>query len=356
MLDEPNNRAFNARVGEIDLLRFLAALMVVFFHYTFRGYAADGLSDIGFLEFAPITKYGFLGVELFFMISGFVILMTASSGSLRKFAISRIVRLYPAYWLACTITFIAIVTLGRDRFSATISQYLINLTMLNAFIYVPSIDGAYWSLAVEIKFYLMITGLLLFRQIQLVERYLLIWIGVTLILELFPVETLQSICISRYAPFFIIGALSCLVYSNGWTKVRAVALGSAWLLALNSAVNSSKRYGLHYQTDYEPIAIVALVSLFVVVMILVSMRLTATIAGYAWIVKVGTLTYPLYLIHQNLGYMIFNSLGHLIDRHILLAGILLLMLLAARAMHTRVERPISARMKLWLTQYLLGKR
>ena len=71
------------RVNEIDLLRFVAALAVVFFHYAFRGYAADDRSIMPYPLLAPIAKYGYLGVELFFLISGFVILMTASRGSLR---------------------------------------------------------------------------------------------------------------------------------------------------------------------------------------------------------------------------------------------------------------------------------
>ena len=95
----------NTRVNEIDLLRFFAALAVVFFHYSFRGYAADAMSIMPYPLLASLSKYGYLGVELFFMISGFVILMTAANGSLRSFAISRIVRLYPAFWACCTVTF-----------------------------------------------------------------------------------------------------------------------------------------------------------------------------------------------------------------------------------------------------------
>ena len=73
--------AVNAkRFYELDLLRFVAAFSVVLYHYSFRGYAADGLSALPYLALAPVTKYGFMGVDLFFLISGFVIMMTASGG------------------------------------------------------------------------------------------------------------------------------------------------------------------------------------------------------------------------------------------------------------------------------------
>jgi len=55
----------SSRVNEIDFLRFLAAMAVVFFHYAFRGYAADAMTAMPYPLLAPISKYGYLGVELF---------------------------------------------------------------------------------------------------------------------------------------------------------------------------------------------------------------------------------------------------------------------------------------------------
>ena len=92
----------SGRLYELDLLRFIAAFAVLLFHYSFRGYAKDHYTVMPYLSIAPVTKYGYLGVSLFFLISGFVILMTASSGSTRHFVISRLVRLYPAFWVSCT--------------------------------------------------------------------------------------------------------------------------------------------------------------------------------------------------------------------------------------------------------------
>jgi peptidoglycan/LPS O-acetylase OafA/YrhL len=65
-----------SRINELDVLRLFAALFVVCFHYAFRGHAADGLSPISYPPLLPAAKYGYLGVQLFFMISGFVILMS----------------------------------------------------------------------------------------------------------------------------------------------------------------------------------------------------------------------------------------------------------------------------------------
>ncbi|MCY1398168.1 hypothetical protein D9M71_131940 [compost metagenome] len=76
----------------------------------------------------PAAQYGYPGVQLFFTISGFVMLM------------------------------------GNGRFSATFTQYLANMTMPSEFMKVPSIDGAYWSIFIEIRFYLLIAILLVARH------------------------------------------------------------------------------------------------------------------------------------------------------------------------------------------------
>lgn len=355
MVGDDNSRAKpDARIPELDLLRFVAALMVVLFHYTFRGAASDALSDLAFPEWAGVSKYGFLGVELFFMISGFVILMTAASGSLRKFFISRVVRLYPAYWLCCTITFVAILTIGRDRFHATFVQYLLNLTMLHEFRYVPSIDGAYWSLRVEIGFYLLVGALLLVRQIRFAELYLALWLAAAAALTWFPEGRLELLLTTRYAPFFAVGAVCYLALARGWSPFRAGLLLLAWAMSLQGALASASGAGRDYATVYDPLAVAGLVSAFVAIMVAVSTR---SLPG--WVLRdwrvLGALTYPLYLLHQNLGYMIFNALGGSVDRHLLLAGTLTLMLLAAHAVHVWCERPASVRMKPWLERHLWGR-
>ena len=67
----------NSRFNELDLFRFLAAIAVVMYHWTFRGAAARNLTSFSIPEFAPWVKYGYLGVDLFFILSGFVILSEA---------------------------------------------------------------------------------------------------------------------------------------------------------------------------------------------------------------------------------------------------------------------------------------
>ena len=85
------------RLANLDLLRLLAAVMVVFYHYTYSGYATGSWNPVAYPELSPITQHFWGGVSLFFIISGFVIAYSAQNRSAFDFLTSRIARLYPAF-------------------------------------------------------------------------------------------------------------------------------------------------------------------------------------------------------------------------------------------------------------------
>jgi peptidoglycan/LPS O-acetylase OafA/YrhL len=93
----------NKRFQELDALRGIAALLVVVFHFTMH----RPQSELGF-------KYGITGVDLFFIISGFVIFMSINNvNSAKEFVVNRITRLYPTYWACVTTTYIASVIISH---------------------------------------------------------------------------------------------------------------------------------------------------------------------------------------------------------------------------------------------------
>lgn len=328
------------RVNEIDLLRFIAALLVVFFHYSFRGFAADAMTVMPYPYLAPLAKYGYLGVELFFIISGFVILMTAANGSLRSFVISRTVRLYPAFWACCTLSFIAIITLGEPRYAATIKQYLLNMTMLSGFIGVPSIDGAYWSLFVEIKFYLLVAIILIIGQIHNAQAILILWLISSLALETLPAGKLHYLLLVDYSAYFIAGATYFLIWSKGLSGTRATMIITAWSLAVFQSISQLSGFEEHYRTEMSAYVVAAIVSAFFLVMLLVSLRRMGFLGRQKWILA-GALTYPLYLLHQNIGFIIFNRTYPRFSSNLIFWGTIVLVTGAAYAVHVLIEKRIS---------------
>ncbi len=325
------------RVGELDLLRFVAAIAVTMFHLMFRGYASDDFSKLPYPLLAPVAKYGFLGVELFFIISGFVILMTASRGNLKHFTISRITRLYPTFWVCCTLTFVAILLIGGERFSATVGQFLVNLTMLSGFTGVAAIDGAYWSLFVELKFYGLVALALLFGQLKRTQLLLTFWLGTSVLLNVFPVHILNLLLIRDYAPLFVGGAVCYLIYAKGVSLPRLGLLGVACAAAVHHALGAVPAFEQKSQTDLNEYVIAGTIISMFAVFLLVALGKTGSLAKMRW-VTLGALTYPLYLIHQNIGYMIFN-LGYAgVNPHVLMWGAIALLLVSAHLIDRFVER------------------
>jgi peptidoglycan/LPS O-acetylase OafA/YrhL len=337
----------NKRANEIDLLRFLAAMSVVLFHYAFRGYAADNLTTMPYPLLAPIAKYGYLGVELFFMISGFVILMTASNGSLKAFVASRIARLYPAFWACCTVTFAATLLIGGVRYSASLSQYMSNMSMLSNFVSVKSIDGTYWSLFIELKFYALVASLLIFRQMRRAELFLVLWLISSIMYEVCRFDFLRAMFIANYSAYFIAGAMCFLVWSRGLSVQRVVTIVVAWVLALYQAIQAIPSLDKQFSISHNPYVISVIVTACFVVLFLVAVRRTGPFARANWM-TVGALTYPLYLIHHNLGFMIFNIAYPAVNPHIVLWGTVILMLGIAYVVNVCIERKCAASFKAWL--------
>src|SRR5690606_37147509 len=112
-----------------------------------------------FGDLSDVTRYGYAGVHLFFVISGFVILMSMWGRSVPQFVASRISRLYPAFWAAVLLT-ATLRWLWPTFASPRAPDVVANLTMVHEPLGFPSIDGVYWTLWVEMQFYLLMLGLL----------------------------------------------------------------------------------------------------------------------------------------------------------------------------------------------------
>ncbi|HQI00453.1 MAG TPA: acyltransferase [Deltaproteobacteria bacterium] len=346
------SRKTHNRLYEIDLFRFIAACMIVLFHYAFRGMAADGMSIMNYPPLEGAAKYGYLGVHLFFIISGFVILMTASQGSARQFIISRTVRLYPAFWVCCTMSALVMALAGNQQnYQVTAGQYLLNMTMAAKFLGIPSIDDVYWSLYVEIQFYLLVCIVLALGMIRHAERLLGIWLAAVLVVSRWEVPYLSLLAMPEYAHYFIAGSMFYISYTSGFTAYRICILGVCYVLALWGGVSQASALVSHYRVPFDVFIVSAVITSFFVIFSLVSLRYTRLISTPRWLV-LGAITYPLYLIHQNVGYTIFNHLFPKVGRHMVMWGTVIGMMFFAYAVNTLIEKRFADGLKLLLGRLL----
>jgi len=336
-----------SRANEIDLLRFLAALAVVIFHYAFRGYAAHS-SAMPYPLLESVAKYGRYGVDLFFLISGFVILMSASGGSLKHFIVSRVVRLYPAFWICCTLTFLVLLLFADGK--PTVVQYLSNMTMLSSFSFmqkissVSHIDGAYWSLAVEMRFYMLVAIVLMLRQIHRTELILTGWLLTLIFFEVARVDHLREILMVDYGAYFIAGAMMYRIWSEGWSPLRGGVILGSWALSLYEVWISLPKFEIATGATMNRSVVLAVITACFLLMVLVALRKTSWVGRRNWLL-LGSLTYPLYLIHQAIGYVIFNHFYPTVNPHLLLWGTVAIMIAVAYLINVYVEQRYSTPFK-----------
>lgn len=204
---DPNRR--RQRISELDALRFLAAISVVFYHLIFGHIQFAESKSALWLALFNSSRFGYIGVDLFFIISGFVILMTATKRSAVGFAVHRAIRLYPTFWIAVAIT-TTIVWCTRPSAAPLIDlrMFLANLTMLPGYMGHEYIDGVYWTLAIEIKFYFLVFVLMLFGQVRHAEYWAYFWLLLLAMVEFgLGVIGLQSLIIAPFGASFAGGAL-----------------------------------------------------------------------------------------------------------------------------------------------------
>jgi peptidoglycan/LPS O-acetylase OafA/YrhL len=267
------------RLTELDLLRFLAALSVVLYHRIW--------TDPAFPQWLTnVTQMGYLGVHLFFMISGFVILWTAMGRTPWQFLASRISRLYPAFLAGLAITSL-LIWIIREGVSG--SQLLANATMFPTLFHAEDVDPVYWTLTTEWKFYAIILGLIALKQIKHMDVWLWGWLAVSFAALFLPANfLLKQATLSGYSSLFILGCVGCLIRSKS---------GPA-RIALYAAAMTLSVWHAYTEAPVQSVSAAIVVALAAILFLaLVCQKLTLPAwKGWYWL---GALTYPVYLLHYK---------------------------------------------------------
>lgn len=303
-----------ARYELLDVLRGVAILLVMVLHFTERGRVASE-SRIHDLLW-PITSHGNLGVQLFFVISGYCITAAlyataAKPNAWRTFLVRRARRIYPPYWwslvlvlgLGCVTCLVTRKPWG-DVFPLTARDWLLNVALLQQPFQAPDANLVYWSLSIEVQFY-AVMSLCLFR-FRWTEPFL--W-AVSIVSAALLISPQGSIAgtVFAYWPQFACGiaAYYFITRENRFavTPWLLTALTVATLVAqmLGPAASSHAVF-----TDLAVKLAVCLASLVLLVMLYpFDGRLTAW-SGLRPLAWLGTLSYSLYLIHVPIGTRVFN--------------------------------------------------
>lgn len=282
------------RIKILDAFRGIAALMVVAYHYTTR------YNQIFSVESFFSMSFGWLGVPLFFMLSGFVITLTLNNSvSISDFFLKRFIRLYPTYWICLVISIIFIYSNSILQDSKISSfEIVANFSMFQEFFDLRHVDGSYWSLLPELKFYAMM-GLLFFfklnKNIFVVNSVIL---GYCLLHYFFPIPFIWRVLNVHYVLLFIIGIHLYTIYKKQHTIHNH-------LFVLLNLILSLFLYQLAQPS--QNIFFLGITFGFIVfVFYLFAYNKLEFLSKSKILLFFGMISYPFYLLHQNIGYIIIN--------------------------------------------------
>jgi len=338
------------RIDTLDSLRVIAIGMVMLFHYL---YLYNGkFYEIAYLQ-KELFKYGYLGVELFFIISGFVITLTLkNSENIRDFIKKRYIRLFPGMLICSFITFIVFTIFDTQNLkpeSAKFINFIFSNTFLSpALLNVPLktnfqyIDAPYWSLWVEIQFYLLIGTIYFLSRKNFISIFITISILISVINFFYnenflPENNFTSTVIivvlgifnySDYASWFVCGVILYQVYFVKRNWVYLVTL----LFSLLVAFGLGKRDMGHF--------VFVLFCAVLLYSFIYNLKYL-TVLNNPLISKIGLASYSIYLIHQNVGILILNKLYHILPLYPVYAfAVMILAVIFGLLSYKYFEKPV----------------
>ncbi|MFJ5154557.1 acyltransferase family protein [Streptomyces sp. NPDC088353] len=338
------------RLAALDGLRFLAALSVVLFHFV--GQTPGAMEGIWgrpyqsvFPELHGYFAFGRLGVDLFFLISGFVICMSAWGRTPRDFFISRVTRLYPMYWIAIVVS-ACVIYFADTPFGHPHPRVLLaNFTMLQTPLGVSNLDPVYWTLWPELCFYLTF-AVVVWKGLtyQRVVIFCGLWTVAAVLAPAAHIPLLTLVVNPTSAPYFIAGMAFYLMYRYRPTPLLWGMVAMSWLLALHFLLAPTG--GRNNWETWSPWRgwLVLAVTVFFLMVGAIALGWTRRLR-WRGLTVMGTMTFPLYLLHDTLGMTVAHHFGDRVDPLLLVGVTVAALVVLSYLVHRFVERPMVLAMR-----------
>ena len=332
------------RFLELDAIRGLAAIAVVFYHYTFRYPILYSHDFNEYFKFA----YGNLGVELFFILNGFVIFMSIQKAkSSFEFLAKRFIRLYPTYWIAMIFTFLIVYIFSLPGKEISISEFFINLTMLQYGLQIPSVDGVYWSLFHELMFYFLMGASFSFIRSKYFLLFSLLWLLMSLGNYYYHVKGISLLLNLSYTPLFLGGVYFYKLTVEEKNRINIIFPVICYIV-----------YFIIIDADNDRIFTERLIVLGFFILFYMNAFSALKFIAIKPLIFLGNISYALYLVHQNMGYLVLNKLYANFGTHQILIFIpIALSIGVAYIITEHLEKPIGKYLRKKANQfYMVGDK
>ncbi len=288
----------NTRYGILDPLRFFAAVAVIFYHYSIHFYGSES-----FLY--QVSKYGYLGVDFFFVLSGFVIMASAQNRSAFEFAVARALRIYPAFIICLLLTIATLTILGGQV--VPLKDAIFNGLIINDYLDIKNIDGVYWTLQAELKFYGCVFILLLLGVLKRWQYWLSIWMAMAMMHFFIKQPFFMGWFINPGYSFYFIGGVCAYLLTKEPKNFLANAIFFVSLVFGFFCARIQSQHFLISVTEQERmIAGIAVVTIFFFFYLL--SRGYFSLSSNRFLLALGALSYPVYLLHNMAGKTFIDTL------------------------------------------------
>lgn len=287
----------------LDIIRFAAAAMVMMFHLGYWSWVSAGTpagiiaGRVAYPELS-VLSCGWVGVEIFFVLSGFVIAYSAENATTTSFVRGRFLRLAPAAWLCATVTLVFLVLLGK---TPSLGAYFHSMAFIP---FPPWVDGVYWTLGIEISFYSLILCLLAlraFRRIEWLAWALCVASSIAFVLRPTFNHRIFELLLLEHGAFFALGVFAWLYLLKSHTISNLLGMVYCFPVCL-VAIHHVESGKLALPGNVEWLPYVVWVAAMVAMILSVSMPLKPS----PLLRRLGLATYPLYLLHDVCGSAIIR--------------------------------------------------
>ncbi len=351
-----------SRVSTLDGLRVVAIFMVMFGHYY-------NFSSNQVLK--TIAGYGWIGVPAFFVISGFVIAMSLErSKSYTEFLKKRYIRLAPGMFICSTITFLffSLIYSGEGYgFSKDPYNYLIANTFIDPLVFdIPYnwlrfyyLDNAYWSLWVEVNFYVIIGFLYFLSPRNMIRNYLILCvIGIPVFLlfsssighkvleKVFSADA-ESIKFSKLIGrsvlvffheclWFLLGLFVYKLYNDKKQYKYVIYMIATVLILILWQADFIFRNGDFY------VAMIFICVLLIYLIFIYKPEYLSFLTN-KYICRLGVASYSLYLIHYHIGAATIKQIYKYLGKEVYIIPVFIMLLACSFALlsYKYLETPIS---------------
>lgn len=334
--------------GYFDVLRFAAALWVVITHYGFIG-PTGGQTGYAVTSIEPLALFfrmGYLGVPIFFVLSGYLIYHVSENRSPIDFGLNRFVRLMPAFWTAILFSFM-VTSLFAGSFTTPILGVIANFTLVPQFFGYAYVDGVYWTLLYEFIFYFWFF-VLLHRGAIYKHFYVIcaIWLTISFVNSLWLHNgLLERAYVTFYSGAFVAGMTLCRM-QKGDRGIKPLMLLYFSTLALSFGIQRLHivdNITIQYDSMHYVMGIFWSLSCIAIVALCAQFRAPASWKSLCAVL--GAISYPLYLIHQEAGYDILMALKDVAPPSIIALCVGAFALISAYGIHRLCEMPLQRLLK-----------